>query len=213
MRDFDDHRDGVARCAKHVRLSWRDRMEDKRIDADILRDAPQLLWYALLTPPGREFVAQKILRRYGLRTFVPVRREYRRKNKFVRDKVLKEYPIAPRYVFAGFPRGTPLWFDLFALPNISGVVGLEDDPTRIRSGAMVKFITKTGGGLNAPEAQRFMRTHHEFSVGQMVEVIDGPFKDHKIRVVAIRGAKAALMLELFGQEREVEVPMINLQAA
>lgn len=196
-----------------TRLGWRDRMEDKKIDLDILRDAPRLVWFALLTPPGKEFVAQKILRRYGLRTFVPVRREYRRKNKFVKEKQLREYAIAPRYVFAGFPPGVPLWFELFRLHIITGVVGLSGEPTRLPAASMIKLITHTAHGVNAPAVQKFMRTHHEFAVGQTVEVLDGPFKDRKVPVVAIRGAKAAIMLELFGVQQEVDIAMDMLQAA
>lgn len=188
-------------------------MEDSSVDDRILADAQKLLWYALLTPPGREFVAQKILRRYGLRTFVPIRREWRRKNKFVKTKELHSYPVAPRYVFAGFQRRVPLWFDLFNLPVISGVVGLEGEPSPIRGEAMSRLIQKTAGGLNAPAVQKFMRTHHEFAVGQTVEVIDGPFEGRKVPVVAIRGARASLMLQLFGAEMEIELPMDILQAA
>lgn len=197
-----------------TRPGWRDRMEDKKIDLDILRDAPRLIWYALLVSPGKEFVAQKILRRYGLRTFVPVHNVWRRKNKFVPMKELKSYPVAPRYVFSGFEPGIPLWFELFNLPIISGVVGLEAAaPTEIKADRMVKFIQHLGHGVNAPAVQKFMRTHHEFAVGQTVEVLDGPFKDRKVPVVAIRGAKAAIMLELFGVQQEVDIAMDMLQAA
>lgn len=195
------------------RISWRDRLEDKSIDQDILRDAPDLLWYALLCPPSREFQAQKILRRHGLRVFVPIRREYRRRNIFNKEKETMEYTAIPRYLFTGFPPGIPLWFNLFNLPLIKGVVGLEKEPSRIPSEGMVRLITKTAVGINAPAAQKYMRTHHEFAIGQTVEVIDGPFEGRKVPVVAIRGSKAAVMLQLFGAEQEIDIAMDYLQAA
>lgn len=36
----------------------------------------------------------------GLATFLPVERVWRRKNKFVREKVLRSYPLMPRHVFS-----------------------------------------------------------------------------------------------------------------
>lgn len=196
-----------------VLSSTRRLMQDTSVDPGILGMATGLLWFALLVPPQMEFVAQKILRRYGLRTFVPVRREWRRRNKFVKTKELQEYPIAPRYVFAGFDRRFPLWFDLFNLPVISGAVGLNGEPLKIPGKAMARLIQRTGGGLNAPAVQKFMRTHHEFTVGQIVEVLDGPFEGRRVPVVEIRGHRALLLLELFGGQHEIDVSMEVLQAA
>lgn len=193
--------------------SLRSRMQDCEIDHALLADASDLIWYALLSPPGKEFVAQKILRRYGLRTFIPVRREWRRKNKFVKTKDLFTYAAVPRYVMAGFPSGVPLWFDLFNLPVVSGVVGRRGEPMRLPAKAVANLIYRTGGGLNAPAVQKFMRTHHEFSVGQTVEVIDGPFEGRKVPVVELRGHRAAVLFEMFGAEMEVELSTDVLQAA
>lgn len=194
-------------------LCMRKCMEDRDVDPHILADAPSLLWYALLTPPGREFVAQRILRRYGLRTFIPVRREWRRKNKFVKIKDQFTYAAVPRYVMAGFMRSVPLWFDLFNLPVVSGVVGRQGEPMLIPAKAVASLIRRTGGGLNAPAVQRYMRTHHEFTVGQTVEVIDGPFEGRKVPVVEIRGHCAVVLFEMFNIEQEIEIDMEILQAA
>lgn len=195
-----------------VARSLRSRMEDNRVDERLLDIVARLTWYAIVVVPGREFVAQKILRRYGLSTFVPVRREWRRRNKYVREKELQTYVVAPRYVFGGFD-ACPLWFDLFALPNVSGVVGFLDEPARIPSHAMARLIRKTGGGLNAPQVQKFMRTHHEFSLGQVVEIIGGPFEGRKVPVVELSGARAKVLVELFGTDTPIEVPTDLLQAA
>lgn len=194
-------------------VAIRNSMEDKSVEPGIAELASQLVWYALLTPPGREFVAQRILRRYGLHTYVPLKREWRRKNKFVREKVLREYPIAPKYIFAGFGRGVPLWFDLFSLPDVRGVVGFNDMPAEIPGKAMARLIRKTGGGLTAPSAQRYMPTHREFTVGQEVEVIGGPFEGRKVPVVELGGIETGVEMELFNVMRVVKVPTEFLQAA
>lgn len=194
--------------------SLRDRMSDDHVDRSILSVADRLQWFALIVPPQKEFVAQKILRRYGLRTFVPVRREWRRRNKFSKEKELRKFPLTPRYLFAGFDQGVPLWFNLFNLPVISGVVGIADEPMPIPVAAMCEFITKTGGGMNAPEVQKFMRTHREFKVGDLVEIVDSPFDGLKVPVHSIEGNRAKVVLELFGgQVDSIEIALDKLVAA
>lgn len=179
-----------------------------------LRIAERLQWFALTCRPQKEFACQRVLERYGLRTFVPIRREWRRRNAISKAKVLKPYPIAPRYVFAGFEPGVPLWFELFNLPIVSGVVGLEGEPAQIPAAAMVAFMQKTGGGLNAPSVQRFMRTHHEFRAGDRVEITEGPFAGMEVPVKAIEGHKATVLMQLFGGAvDEVEMPVEILAAA
>lgn len=197
----------------------RDRMSDYDVSPDILDVAAGLNWYALQVPPQKEFVAQKILRRYGLRTFVPVRVEYRHPSKKSRQLRLPKrevrMAVAPRYVLAGFERGRPLWFRLFNLPCISGVVaGLDGRPMLLPNKEVRRLIRRTATGLNAPEAQKHMRTHREFSVGDDVRVMDGPFDGMVVPVVAIGGGFARLGMTLFGGAvDDIRVPLDVLEAA
>ena len=54
------------------------------------------VWYALRVISQKEFLAQEILRRLGLFTYVPVRKEWRHKNRYAKarreNKVLMSYP-------------------------------------------------------------------------------------------------------------------------
>ena len=184
-----------------------------RLD-ELLAMADALHWYALQVPPQKEFVAQVILERYGLPTYVPTRHEWRRRSKFSKEKELRSYAVAPRYVFAGFRPGLPLWFDLFNLPVISAVVGISGTPVQIPAPAMRALLRSTGSGLNSPAAHRFMHTHHEFAEGDLVEVIDGPFAGQTVPVKSIAGNKAKVALALFGGlVDELEVPLEILVAA
>jgi transcription antitermination factor NusG len=174
--------------------------------------AERLHWYALLVPPQKEFIAQRILHAKGLPTFVPVERKWRRKNKFTKTKELKTYALAPRYVFIGFRLGERLWFDLFNMHVISGVVGLHGVPKEIPNEAMVSLISRYANGLVAPDVQRFMRTRREFKAGDKVEIVEGPFAGHKVNVQEIVGSKATIVLELFGTEKNVSVGLDILEA-
>jgi hypothetical protein len=64
---------------------------------------------------------------------------------------------------------------------------------------------------HAPAEQRFMASGKEFSSGDAVEIVDGPFRDRLVTVEEIKGPMATIMLELFGEPRAVEVPVKHLE--
>lgn len=204
--EYGDSMAGKAARRKPVKI------ELKRTASDILEVAGGLYWYALYVRPQKEFVAQIILERYGVTTYVPVRRDWRRRNKYTKEKRLTSYPLAPRYVFAGFPPGIPLWFDLFNLPLISGVVGIDDVPMRLKTPDVVSLLRKHPNGVVAPKEQKHMQTGKEFAVGDNVEVVGGPFDGMKAPVTSIKGSRAKLVL-LDGIVGEIEFPLEVLQAA
>jgi transcription antitermination factor NusG len=55
-----------------------------------------------------------------------------------------------------------------------------------------------------------MRTREEFAAGDNVEVLDGPFRDHRVKVVEISGAMAKILMPLFGTMRELDMPLETL---
>jgi transcription antitermination factor NusG len=187
-------------------------LRKKRV-AQSLERAADLCWFALVVPPQKEFLAQEMLHDRGLATFVPAERKWRRRNKYAKVKELIAYALAPRYVFVGFKPGESLWFELFNLHYVSGIVGLHGKPKEIPRDAMISLIERYSNGLNAPDVQRYMRTRREFTVGQTVEVTAGPFEGRKVKVQEISRARARVIVELFSYPQEVEVPVDILEAA
>lgn len=177
------------------------------------RAAESYYWYALRVPPQKEFIAQTILRRRGLATFLPVERVWRRKNKFVREKVLRSYPLMPRHVFTGFPKKVPMWFDVFSLPAVQGVVGISGTPMLLDEGEMARVMHLYQNAIDAPKEQKWMATHHEFSQGGKAQVIGGPFDGLTVPVVSIGGAHAKVLVDLFNGQTVTEIPLQNLVAA
>jgi len=184
-----------------------------------MTDQSDLWWYALKTPPQREFAAQHILENFadrGIKTFVPVRKEWRRRNRYSKAKELRSYPVMPRYVFAGFEPGRARWYDLFKFPVLVGVVGVCGEPRRVRyhgEDGLGSFIGRYPNGITAPKEQRFMRSNHEFAIGDTVEVIGGPFDGQKVPVLEISGEKALVNMYLFGAEQKITVRLEDLSAA
>jgi transcription antitermination factor NusG len=195
------------------RLEKRSSVLRKHRVAQSLDKAADLSWFALVVPPQKEFLAQEMLHDLGLATFVPAERKWRRRNKYAKNKELIAYALAPRYVFVGFRPGERLWFELFNLHFVSGVVGLHGEPRQIPGEAMLSLINRYSNGLNAPDVQRYMRSRREFTVGETVEVTSGPFEGRKVVVREISKARARIVVELFGSSQEVEVRVDILEAA
>lgn len=208
-----------ARATEEAKLPpLRERMSDYGIDADILTLAGRLHWYALAVTPQSEFVAQKALRRYGLRTFVPFRTTYRHKSRQARmtrqprQRVLQ--PVARSYVFAGFEPGQALWFNLFRdVPNVRGAVHTQGAPLRIPGRDMQTLIRATASGMDVSEVGEFLRLGHDFTVGDQVRVVSGPFEGWTVPVVSMRDGFAELAIQMFGGLRSVDVSFLDLARA
>lgn len=173
-------------------------------------------WFAFTTLPQKEYVCAHLLKRRGISTFVPTETRWRHKNRYAKARGKKEeiaFAVAPRYVFAGFS-GPPPWYMLGNMPLITGVVGKKDRPRKLYREAFARFAqTYANGSLRAPSAERHMRTHGEFSVGDQVEIVEGPLRDHQVRVIEITGAMAKVLFPLFSDEREIHVPVMHMAKA
>jgi len=175
--------------------------------------ATKFHWYALRVPPQKEFAAQMILRKKGLATFLPVHRSWRRRNKYTKIKELRQFPLMPRYVFTGFPKRIPIWFDVFALPLITGVVGVNGTPRLLDEAAMERIMGAYENAIDAPKEQKWMPTHNEFAVGDTAQVMGGPFDGLKVPVVEINGAYAKVLISLFNAKTAMNIPLEQLYAA
>lgn len=184
-------------------------MEHGRL-ADLVAD---LDWYALMTVPQKEFVAQEILTQKGIVTYVPVERKWRRKNRFTKNKDLYSYPIVTRFVFVGFIPGVPCWYDMFKLPIITSCVGINGHPVKLDAKAMAGIISAYPNGMLRPTDEQYRRTHAEFRAGTLARICEGPFEGMVVPVQEIAGSEAKVVLELFGGIQEISISTWKLEAA
>lgn len=178
----------------------------------LLESVNALQWYALRVSPQKEFAAQEILTRKGITTYCPSDRRWRKVSRYVRAKELRDFPLVPGYIFAGFRPGTQLWFDLFSINIIIGCVGINGEPRRIPGEAMSRMIRIYRNGLTRPDEEHPMPAH-EFSVGQSVRVVNGPFEGMQVPVVSVSGANARVLMDMFNSTFEVEMPAYILEPA
>lgn len=199
-------------------------------------EAAELTWFALQVAPQKEFTLQKILKRHGYHTFVPVEHRWRRWNKFTKQKTRRSFPMMPRYVMVGFPfhdsdfhvafeqpiieggeiRGyREKIFSPFQLPIVTGCVGVSGIPRALDTKRICEYIDRWPDGMDRPDREKWMPTGKEFKEGDMVRVWEGPLQHHLVKVIEINAlnGKAKILAEMFGSQMEIEINVEKLEAA
>lgn len=179
-----------------------------------------MTWFAIRTEPQREFALagrygtdgkwiSGILGRKGYTVVLPTERRVKRNVKGGRGKRRVEavYPMFPGYVFVF---GNFSWLHLMAETHVIGVVGFDGRPAPISDAAMTKL--KAMAGAMVPN-RKSVNTRRSFLAGDMAEISCGPFTGQIVKIESIRGAKAKVMLDLFGTEMRASVLLQNLEAA
>jgi transcription antitermination factor NusG len=70
-----------------------------------------------------------------------------------------------------------------------------------------------GPKTQAPEREQFMRTHHEFKIGDRAKIVEGPFDGQSVDVLDLRGPKAKVLLAFLGGTQVLELDAMQLEAA
>lgn len=192
-------------------------------------------WFVLRVRPNRDFKAAAALQERGLVTALPYEWRNRRRSRHTRSTM--QFPIATiaGYLPTGFPTAVPPWRRLFEDPElrqlVSGVVCITNDgsPTLMRSKAMVRLQTAYGSDLYdlppksrgaSPEGEA-LKEGDQARIGQWVshwapsenEFEEGGFAGKVVTIQAIKGEAARVVLQMFGADREVTVPLGRLAVA
>lgn len=183
--------------------------------------ATGLHWYALLTRAGSELDVEALLTAEGIVAVVPVRREWRRVNRYVKRKAQVRYSLLPRYVFVGFGAGQASDYDdevraicsiMRRLTLVQGVVGWDDLPRRMVAREVAVFLRDLGEVI-APKWQKHVKSGKEFEIGDEAQITAGPFEGHIVKVDDVIGRQAKVTLDLLfgGGAHNVLVPLANLE--
>ncbi|MEO1974911.1 MAG: transcription termination/antitermination NusG family protein [Paracoccaceae bacterium] len=148
----------------------------------------------------RVFVPELLARRAGFEVFLPVRKDWRRRNQFSPERKLQSFPLMPGWMFVGWPAGENRWQDLMALDIVAGVMGTGGRPLRISEQKMTGLMRQWGGGRLAPGLKRYMRVGHEFEAGDVMQIAYGPFEGMPAKVVDIDGAETRVLVDIFGKD-------------
>ena len=163
------------------------------------------LWYAIHTYSGyEEKVAESIMQRTEsldmadkiFDVIVPKEKQIEIKNG--KRKVV-EKKIFQGYVLVQMKMSDEAWYVVRNTPNVTGFVGSGNTPSPVSDEEIEKIMKRMG--VEDP-------THKlDFSVGEVVSIIDGPFKgfDGSVSEVDEQKGKIKVLVNMFGRETPVEL--------
>lgn len=168
-------------------------------------------WYAIHTYSGyEEKVAESIEQRvesvdmadkiFGV--MVPKEKMIEIKNG--KRKVV-EKKIFQGYVLVDMKMTEDAWYIVRNTPGVTGFVGTGTDPTPVSEDEIKKI--KKRMGVEDP------KHHIDFSVGEVVNITDGPFKgfDGAISEIDTQKGKIKVMVSMFGRETPVELDALQVK--
>jgi len=170
-------------------------------------------WYVLHTYSGYEDNVSRNLKQriesmdmqdYIFDIIVPKEKKIKIKGG---KRVTVEERIYPGYVLVDMVVTDASWYVVRNTPNVTGFIGLGTTPTPIDP-AEIESIKKRMG-VSEPKYKVDVRK------GDMIQVIDGPFKnfDGKVEEIDEEKGKLKVFVSIFGRETPVELDFLQVKKA
>lgn len=168
-------------------------------------------WYAIHTYAGyEEQAAEQIRQRIAgvdmadkiFDVIVPREKTIVIKNG--KKKVVDQL-IFQGYIMVQMKLDDEAWFIIRNTPGVTGFVGAGTDPTPV-SEKEIKQIKKRMGAEEA-------KTEIDFQIGEVVNIIDGPFKgfDGTIQEIDSVKGKVKVAVSMFGRDTNVELDVLQVK--
>lgn len=173
------------------------------------------LWYAVMTAPRMEFVAEQNLRRQGYWTWLPHHRVKDKRKLPNRDaykiEVVNE-AYFPRYLFVALRRETDSMYAINETDGVSTVVYQGEEPLPIPHDIMDELMARAD--LDGLVGQIDKTARKRFKRGQRVTFVDeSPFAGFMGMVQQDTRASVRVLLEIFGKDRPISVAPNTVKAA
>jgi len=136
------------------------------------------------------------------RVVVPVEDEYEIKDG--KKRVIQK-KVFPGYVLVEMIMSDDSWYVVRNTPGVTGFVGSGNKPIPLTQEEVDMILKKDQGEKAKPRIQ--------FSVGEHVKVIDGPFEDFTGTIDGVDAdrAKLRVLVSLFGRETPVELDYVQVE--
>jgi transcription termination/antitermination protein NusG len=168
-------------------------------------------WYAIHTYSGyEEKVAESIRQRADsldmkdkiYQVLVPKEKMIEVKNG--KRKVV-EKRIFQGYVMVQIKMSEDAWYIVRNTPSVTGFVGSGSEPTPISNDEMEKIMKRMG--------REEPKHKIDFKIGEVVNIIDGPFKgfDGSVSEVDAVKGKLKVLVNMFGRETPVELDSLQVK--
>ena len=168
-------------------------------------------WYAIHTYSGyEEKVAESIRQRINgvdmadkiFDCMVPKEKQIQIKNG---KRKIVEAKIFQGYVLVEMKLTDETWYIVRNTPGVTGFVGADTTPTPVSEKEIAKI--KKRMGVEEPKHQI------DFSEGEVVSIVDGPFKgfDGAIAEIDAVKGKIKVMVSMFGRDTSVELDALQVK--
>lgn len=168
-------------------------------------------WYAIHTYSGyEEKVAESIRQRAEsldmadkiLTVLVPKEKMIEIKNG---KRRVVEKKIFQGYVLVEMKMSEDAWYIVRNTPSVTGFVGSGTDPTPVSEEEIEKIQKRMG--LEQPKHKI------DYSIGEVVNITDGPFKgfDGSINEIDAQKGKLKVLVNMFGRETPVELDSLQVK--
>ncbi len=169
-------------------------------------------WYAVHTYSGYEDAVARYLRQrvdslsMNDKIFnVLVPKETKVKIKNGKRRTVEE-KIYPGYVLVDMFLTEDSWYVVRNTPRVTGFVGPDSTtPVPLSTEEIEDLMARMGG--------KETKFKVEVQVGDMVKIIDGPFKDYDAKVSEVdeEKAKVKVLVPIFGRDTAVELDSLQIQ--
>ena len=168
-------------------------------------------WYAIHTYSGyEEKVAESIRQRVDsvdmadkiFDVMVPKEKQIEIKNG---KRKIVEKKIFQGYVLVEMKMTEDAWYIIRNTPGVTGFVGSGTAPSPVSDDEITKI--KKRMGVDEPKHRI------DFSVGEVVNIIDGPFKgfDGAINEIDTQKGKIKVLVSMFGRDTPVELDALQVK--
>ncbi|MBI2635558.1 MAG: transcription termination/antitermination protein NusG [Parcubacteria group bacterium] len=168
-------------------------------------------WYVLHTYSGYEdAVARNLKQRIEsldmqdkiFNVLVPKEKKIKIKNG---KRRVTEEKIYPGYVIVEMIVTDDSWYVVRNTPRVTGFIGSGTTPIAISKEEMLELQKRMGSTESKYKI--------EFSIGDPVKIVDGPFKDFdgKVSDIDEERGKVKVMISMFGRETAVELDSLQIK--
>lgn len=181
------------------------------------------MWYAFRTTPQKELAAHEALTKAGFTSLFAheIREQKTRRHVKAAAKVIpRTIPLLPGYALACHETDDPLDYWLYRLmrltiyggpmrgtiPIARSVVGCNGRPTPIPQWAIDNLAARSGVVFQLPKSK-------PITAGSSARIKLGPLAGHTVKVEAIRGQQARVLLGILGSTREITVRVDAMEQA
>lgn len=168
-------------------------------------------WYAIHTYSGyEEKVAESIRQRAEsldmkdkiFQALVPKEKQIEIKNG---KRKIVEKRIFQGYVLVQMKLSEDAWYIVRNTPSVTGFVGSGTEPTPLDQDEIEKIQKRMG--LEQPKHKI------DYSISEVVNIIDGPFKgfDGSVSEIDLQKGKLKVLVNMFGRETPVELDSLQVK--